>query len=307
MNKLQYSILVLFFTACSQPAMKTNIDNIANGNKVIYLGRYYVNYIDTMGVDTANRLRYYNGQLFYPIMNNYFSKPEYSFLIGARLHNPFKNIVGLRANVSEINNDRLKIDSLISIALIASNRYLKNNAITIYVSPVRPSDREEIKEGGGISGTTAGSKDIFVAIDPEVSGWEQRLEYVIAHEYNHAYWIMLHPSLGIKSWTVLADIISEGKADSYAHLLYPKETVLGDTITSYSKDVIWRKIRPYLDSTSSDDIMNGEDSAKIFPKWSGYIIGYAIVQSALKNNPQLTPEEWSSLKPEDLFKMSDYK
>ena len=53
--------------------------------------------------------------------------------------------------------------------------------------------------------------------------------------------------------------------------------------------------------------MNGEDSAKIFPKWSGYIIGYAIVQSALKNNTQLTPEEWSSLKPEDLFKMSDYK
>lgn len=44
-----------------------------------------------------------------------------------------------------------------------------------------------------------------------------------------------------------------------------------------------------------------------FPRWSGYIIGYHIVQDFLKNNTDYSIEEWTKLSATELLNKSGYK
>ena len=46
---------------------------------------------------------------------------------------------------------------------------------------------------------------------------------------------------------------------------------------------------------------------KEFPHWFGYTIGYKIVQEFLKNNTEMSIEEWTKLDSSELYKLSGYE
>jgi len=41
--------------------------------------------------------------------------------------------------------------------------------------------------------------------------------------------------------------------------------------------------------------------------WSGYAVGYHIVQAFINNNPQVSVEEWTGMTAQELFQKSGYE
>ena len=307
-------VLILLFAslicACTHKPGAV-IDNVANGNNVIFLDAYYTDYLNSIKTDTTNLAKIYNEKIHDPIVNTYFLKCEYRYFAANYFSIPIHDTIGMHRNIVELNANKKKIDSIISLALTTDSKFLKNDSISVYIVPLKHYFKGISTRMGGITGETVGSKEIILTVDPEVTGWENNLKYAISHEYSHAYWAKIHPPIDPSEWVLLYSIIGEGKADSYAHIIYPGVAVPWvSALSDSAKNVLWNRIKPELKSTDINlyySVVFGHDTSKIYPLWGGYSIGYAIVQSALKNNSQLTPEQWMALKPEELLKMSDYK
>ncbi len=315
MRYLFITALVLFLFGCGQPTKQnTNIDKAkpvayitTAGDKIVFLEDYYRVYLKTIKTQYASRNKIYEGEIQDSIFSKYFSKSEYSELVKITLASPIKDTTGLRNYVSEITNNHQKIEELITSALAASNKFLKNDSVTVYIMPCN-SDIEKINtEMGGVSGLTAGSKQIVISIDPGVNSWQEMLPYDIAHEFNHTYWTKMN--LKTAQWTLLNYLVFEGRADSYAHLICPDVICPWTKVLSEKMEAdLWNKIKSQLknqDMAYQYNIMFG--SKNEYPLWGGYTLGYHIVQSALKNHPELSPVEWANLAPEKILEMSDYK
>ena len=71
---------------------------------------------------------------------------------------------------------------------------------------------------------------------------------------------------------------------------------------------LWEKIKPNLDSTNQDyyqKVFFGDDEE--FPHWTGYTIGYNIVQDFIKNNPKVSIEEWTNMDAKEVLERSGYE
>ena len=158
----------------------------------------------------------------------------------------------------------------------------------------------------GIMGLTAGSKQVLLTIEPEVAGWEEMLEYAVAHEYNHMYWTKLNFGKSTK-WTLLDYLVFEGKGDSFAHLLYPKvKAPWTNALNKKEQNDLWNSIQPKLQSEDVPFQMEVMFGSRNYPYSGGYTIGYNIVQKALKST-KLTPEDWINLNSEKLLEMSKFR
>tara|TARA_B100000809_G_scaffold143752_1_gene141300 strand:- start:3986 stop:4321 length:336 start_codon:yes stop_codon:yes gene_type:complete len=95
-----------------------------------------------------------------------------------------------------------------------------------------------------IMGLTAGSKQIILTVELDILGWENMLEYTVAHEFNHAYWTKLNYEKST-NWTLLDYLVFEGKGDYFAHSLYP--SVIAPWTVALNENQIsdlWNKIKP---------------------------------------------------------------
>jgi len=308
--------IVSFLCACNRPAkqaadkdknaIQPTIYTTSAGDKIVFLEDYYKAYYKAIKANYPNRDEIYEEQVHEPIFNNYFTKSEYSQSVGRRLATSIKDTTLLGKYISTITDNRLEMEKIITSALADCRKYLKNDSITIYVLPSN-QDVYMVTDGmGGVSGLTAGSKQIILTINPAIDKWKEMLSYNIAHEFNHTYWTKM--DINKTPWNMLTYLVFEGRADSYAHLIYPN-TVCPWTkaLSEDAESVLWKRIKSQLDNTSiafQYSVMFGVRNE--FPYWGGYTLGYHIVQSALKNHPELTPEEWTNLSPEKMLAMSDY-
>ena len=171
-------------------------------NKIIFLNDYYSTYTKAVKKDIANRDHLYKEKVQTAILNSYFLKSEYAYIVNDFLSAPIQNTTELKQAIKRIKANRKKIEKRITSALKRSYTYLKNEGLTIYVLPANPDNKAVIKSMSGIMGLTAGSKQVLLTIEPEVAGWEEMLEYAVAHEYNHMYWTKLNFGKSTK-WTLL--------------------------------------------------------------------------------------------------------
>jgi len=280
------------------------------GDKIIFLDDYYKSFLEAVR-SSKNTDSLYRVIIQYPILNQYFSTCEYSEYAKYNFYYPIEDTTGLENYISGINRNRSKIERLIASALAMSNKYLKNDSINIYIIPSTNYLQKTIRRMGGIAGFTVGSKQILLTVDTEVNTWPEMLEDAVTHESNHAYWIKMNFKKMTSSYgrTLLDDIVFEGKADSYAHLFYPNIHCPWDSALSHEDEpTLWSKIKPELDNSDMSlyrKVMFG--SAGDYPVWGGYKLGYKIVQAALKNHPELTPEEWTNLDSKKILEMSGYQ
>jgi uncharacterized protein YjaZ len=320
MKKISALLFIACLSVCrldAQTKADTNAVNpvaypIGHGNKVVFVGDYYTDYLKLVKAGVNNMDSLYRHRIEYPMLNRYFAKGEYSDLARMMFYMSIRDTTGLSGRIATLNSNKEKIEKIITDALAACNKHLKNDSMTIYVQPFEGGFMSYvIKKMGGVSGFTAGGKSILLSIDPTVSNWSNMLAHALAHEYHHATWtVMNFKKQGLSD--LLSDLVFEGRADSYANIIYPTIGAPWDTAISAKKQMdLWTKIKPSLKDTTGMmyyKVMFGDwqDYAD-YPMWGGYSLGFSIVQAALKANPKLSPEEWTNLTPEKILEMSGYK
>lgn len=223
---------------------------------------------------------------------------EYPFTASTEVEQFEKNTIQLLQKQELINE-------LIREALINSAEHLPGGDKNVYIMPVRPEDKFVIEKMNGVSGVTYNDKDIFIQID--ISFSEDMLKYVIAHEYHHAINILANGEMAF--YNVLDRILFEGKADSFARIVYPEVSApWTKPLSEESTAIVLEELRENADSTSIKiykDFFNG-NSAKGIPLWSDYKVGYQITQSYIENNPDASISRWTRLHSKDLLQGSEY-
>jgi uncharacterized protein YjaZ len=276
-------------------------------DKIIFLTEFYTEFINKVKVDEKNRDSIYKVEIQDLIFNKYFQKSEYSYIVKDFFAPTIKNIPELKKSIERISLYKEEISSKIIGALNKSRQSINNDSLTIYIIPVNAESRQIIEAMSGIMGLTAGSKQIILTIEPDISGWENMLEYAVAHEYNHAYWTNVNFGKSSK-WTLLDYLIFEGRGDYFAHLLYPNVVAPWTiALTENQKRELWNKIKPNLQSEDISYQMEIMFGSRNYPVWGGYSLGYDIVVTALTNNKKLKVDNWTNFEADKILALSSYK
>lgn len=276
-------------------------------DKIIFLTDHYTDFINKVKANDKNTDSLYKACIQNTICDKYFKKSEYADIVRDLYATPIRNTTELSKSIDRLAQNQEKIKNKIIGTLKKSREYIKNDSLTIYIIPANYDGRMVIEAMSGIMGLTAGSKQIILTIEPEVQGWENMLEYAIAHEYNHAYWTNMNYLKTVK-WTLLDYLVFEGKGDYFAHMLYPD--VIAPWTISLSDNQrldLWQKIRSNLQNEDIGYQMEVMFGSQNYPVWGGYSIGYDIVLTALTNNDKLRPEDWINLDSGKILEKSKYK
>ncbi|TGU93956.1 Zn-dependent protease, partial [Mesorhizobium sp. M00.F.Ca.ET.186.01.1.1] len=120
-------------------------------------------------------------------------------------------------------------------------------------------------------------------------------------EYHHSAWTSKHFQPH-KPFTLLDYLAFEGKAVAFSQLLYPSEDII-DTYPDDEQVESRRAMLQHLDSTQlalQQKIMFGGQDG--IPQVFGYSEGYRLVQTFLRDHPDLTVEQWTASSPEELLR-----
>jgi Predicted Zn-dependent protease (DUF2268) len=109
----------------------------------------------------------------------------------------------------------------------------------------------------------------------------------LAHEVNHSVRILAGPGHGL---TLLDELIAEGIATAFDQEAFPgPPDPWGHALTPSQECALWTKTVPQLGSTGRDDIwmFGGSFDGYDVPNWTGYTIGYHIVNDYREHHPDV--------------------
>jgi uncharacterized protein YjaZ len=307
--KYALALMVLFQVfGCGQPKQVDANKKQAPFHEVIYLDKYYTDFLEAIRADSSNRDSIYSSHIKDKIVSEHFSKAEYPDFASGWFSKPVKSTSELAKYISDLSAHRKEMEGVISSAYLRCNNYIKNDSVIFYVVPSSADKKKVMEEMGGAAGFTPGSKQIILQIDFSIKTWKESLKFTISHEFNHACLIKEHPG-EMREWTLLRYLVFEGKADAFAGLIYPLEKVeIPNTffLTDKGKKALWLKIKPALQSDNWDIMMEVMFGSKNYPHYGGYTLGVVIIETALKNHPELLKTNWTYLDANSFLKLSDY-
>jgi len=162
-----------------------------------------------------------------------------------------------------------------------------------------------------IVGTCIGANTLLT-VNQARQDWQQWVKYVLAHERHHSAWgyhyyYICHGS----RQDLLISLISEGAADSFAHLVCPDlRPGWIDALTAEEEAKQWKAIQPLLNTAERSDELHRRfffgDQEKEVPPFTGYTIGYHIVQKYLNLHPGESVADWTLKDPQVIFGESGY-
>ena len=276
-------------------------------DEIIFLTDVYTTFINEVKTKNESPESVDRETIQTSICDRYFRKSEYAEIVKDFIATPIRNTSELKKSIDRISLNEEMIKAKIIGSLKKCRQNLDNDSLTIYIIPVNPDSRQIIEAMSGIMGLTAGSKQIILTIEPSISGWENMLEYVVAHEYNHAYWTNVNFGKSFK-WTLVHYLVFEGRADYFAHLLYPNVTAPWTmALTENQKSDLWNRIKPNLQSEDIGYQMEVMFGSRNYPVWGGYSVGYDIVVTALTNSKNLKAVSWTNLRADKILALSNYK
>jgi hypothetical protein len=181
--------------------------------------------------------------------------------------------------------------------------------------PGRPTIRfqigkQVIPQVGLVGFTDPRSGDVLVTVDPDSRiGLRDTLEDWVgpslAHELHHTKRILQGPGYGS---TLRESLVSEGLADSFAKESYPEaDAVWTHAITAEQEMNAWR-----LAAADLDGRYGGDDHARWFfgtddlPNWTGYTIGFRIVQKYVNGHPGISTVDLAVVDAEEIVRDSGY-
>lgn len=167
-----------------------------------------------------------------------------------------------------------------------ANKHLEHSNCNILVF----ADSEKTIPEEGIGGLSWGNDWIRIDVDLNykkglTKAVTNNMPGMIAHELHHA---RRGSSVGYGD-TLGEALITEGLAQSFEELLYPNRKVIyAHYLKPKEIHQAWGKAQPLLKSKkyNHDEWFFGKGKLK---RWTGYSLGYAVVQQYIKNHPTENP------------------
>jgi hypothetical protein len=112
----------------------------------------------------------------------------------------------------------------------------------------------------------------------------------LAHEVNHAVRMLKGPGFGP---TLLPQLISEGIATAFDQAAFPGHVnPWTHAVTPAQECALWKKAEPQLGYTGLYDMWMFGDKSLGIPNWTGFTIGYHIVNGYRRYHPGVS---WETL------------
>ena len=198
------------------------------------------------------------------------------------------------------------IAGAVEAGVTKSASLLSADPMTFCVFALHPNNDDDLLQGlGGVMGFAAAGDLIYLRAYP-IEGWLEWVAPTVAHEYHHSAWLQRFPD-GLEDFSLTDYLIFEGRAGVFSELAYPdKGAPWSDALTLDEQREQWEAIQPHLETQNlgfQQQIMFGSER---YPTWTGYVLGYNIVQAFLENHPDTTVETWTELDAQDLLEQSGY-
>jgi len=198
--------------------------------------------------------------------------------------------------------DEVKIIETVTEAIKKCSNVLPGGITGIFVFPTFSQFVKE--EMSGTTGYTPWLNTILIFINPASLQWDKALGETVGHEFNHAVFLR-----DKKCTTLLDSIIFEGLAEHFREQIigggqapWTKIFELNQAMVIFSK----MKLANLLQSTDPEIRRGVFFGNEKYICWTGYTIGYYIVKSFLKNNPNLGWKEIMNRQLKDIFSGSSF-
>jgi uncharacterized protein YjaZ len=311
MLKKLMPLLALLLVACGGDKNSSNNTNEVKESKnasykIVYLTPQYQKYVNSVKADYQNKRKIFDEILLDPLVNGDFAKCEYldMFRFGYSYFVP--DTVGIQSIINSINKNKAEIDEAIHKAVTESQAYIKTDSVTFYIQPPNIANSDILMRMGGVSGMTVGKKHILFSVDPAVANWKESLEHAAAGECYSSYWTNKNFDSTFK-WTMLRYMVWTGKANAFQKMVYPSASMPWTAALDEPKKAeMWAKIKPKLGTRNfffMSEVMFGSNN---YPLWTGFTLGYSIVNDALTKNPNMKFEEWDKLDAEKFMELSGW-
>lgn len=168
----------------------------------------------------------------------------------------------------------------------AANKQLEHSNCNIVVY----ADPEKVIPEEGVGGLSWRSDWIRIDIDPNTklginSAIQKHLPGMVAHELHHA-----SRSRAVGYGETLSEVlVTEGLAQAYQEFLYPDVNVAyAHHLTEEEINKAWKRAQAELDSKEYDHFEWFYGPGKL-KRWTGYSLGYNIVQQYLAKHSKENP------------------
>lgn len=227
-----------------------------------------------------------------PIYNDCFLDGEFLHIAEDVLsHNP-ENFDKLQRAIERMNSKEVK-DSLSEALELSAAALPIEKEINVCLLPVS-------YPGFGMA---VGSDKILILFDEYLS--IDRFKVTLAHEYHHSAWQAAYREPSEK-WTVLDNMVFEGKAVMFQEIIYPNQQMI-NTNEIYDQEA-WDYASPHFEKGTlehSNEILYGGFDP--LPPLYGYSEGYRMVKNYIEKNPKLSIPEWTKQDAATIFKEGNHE
>lgn len=261
--------------------------------KIVNAYKLYDNYQEK--VESSNRKQskreIYKEEVIEPIFSDCFENGEYIHMAHYALDVGPEQLTENQLLSKKINRE--ETEKLIKESLFKSSDLIPSDIETTVC--VLPATNVNVPM------VTVGAGKIIVLYNKDYT--EDKLTDGIAHEYHHSIWAEKYVS-GDEDFTVLDNMVLEGKAVMFTKLVYPDyyDAILFSADDSEN----WSKVVGDLDSTNFKRSQQINFGGNDLPYSYGYSEGYKMVKSYLDLHQNVTPEEWTALSAKEIFEGGNY-
>lgn len=214
-----------------------------------------------------------------------------------------KNLKKLKENSETLKKNN--VVEMIYEVLEKSNEKLKLDKLDVYVVTARPNNFYVRHQMNGVWAIANRNEDILIGVNPQAKQWKKILKHMVAHEYNHQ---VCFDRAKIIKYNLLERMILEGKADTFAEKVVniDIEVPWRRNYEKTQEQEIWDKMKDRIYEEDWNYIFKVLFGGEDYKKYAGYNIGYNIMQNFIKNNPNVSIEEWTEMDAEEILEKSKY-
>lgn len=304
MKSIYFLSVTLLLASCSPAAEKPKTYDISFTHEkqeihIVPLYKAYDDYIQAVSKQPEDNEALYKKYVL-GAKNDVIKKEQLQAMpVPSIYEQPSENIKDLKQMNTYLKKHHQHIMKQIKSSLLTSMKQLpRDEKLVVFVSPTTPLEHDDAKRYGGVSGVAQGNNSMSLFFLKDFS--KESLLNTTAHEYHHTV-ALDEPNRA----TILDYIILEGKAEFFAHKLYPMESSEAIApLLDHSLEHVISELN--AERLTTDDLFFGNYEKQI-PSFTKYRLGYLIVSDFVKQHPEISLKKWSRMSSVQILKKSSYK
>ncbi|QMT18209.1 hypothetical protein H1Q58_04090 [Planococcus maritimus] len=269
--------------------------------------RSFDHYLQLAKKDPDSLETSYEQTVIEPFQNNAFGEEESAEEIEYWFYTPPKDIIPLQSELQALSDREEPLHTAIDEALKKSAEMLPGSDKTVHVFPANPAYTHGKTQELNPLGVALEQGVMVLFVTPILL--EEDLQHTIAHEYFHTVDMQRGTAEDPANLTLLEAVVMEGKAEAFAEIICPESELdwiadADEQITEATK-MLFLKEKDSAEVEVWNDFYYGNAVAEV-PIFASHMIGYDIMQSFLKQHPNMPVEEWLDLTAEEILAGSGY-